>query len=94
MIHREIVNFITTNKLQKAIALRPMSVVKQRLQELIFKEKDGILTLEEWSELKYLLVLQSLVRLAKGRDLKYCKSQNNHNVSNTNNPPFYLQTPI
>jgi len=70
MIYGEIVNFIAANNLQKSIALQPMDVVKQRSEELIFKEKNNTISIEEWSELKYLLVLQSLVRLANGRDFK------------------------
>ncbi|MFK7904433.1 MAG: hypothetical protein AB8B69_04875 [Chitinophagales bacterium] len=70
MIYGEIVSFIAANNLQKSIALQPMDVVKQRSEELIFKEKNNTISIEEWSELKYLLILQSLVRLANGRDFK------------------------
>lgn len=74
-IQQEIIQFIFSNSNQfSSNALSYLSIQK-RLEELIAKQKYGLLSFEEQAELKYFLVLQSLVRIAKGKQLKLSKIQ-------------------
>ena len=49
----------------KILELRAPESMRERLEELIEREKDGLLTLTETDELDHYLVLERLIRLAK-----------------------------
>ncbi len=72
-IHQEIIQFIFSNSDQFPSDTLSYLSIQKRLEGLIVKEKYSPLSFEEQAELKYFLVLQSLVRIAKGKQLKLSK---------------------
>ena len=63
----EIANFIAATSPEKVIAFRPTPTVQERVEELIFKEKNTCLTAEEKVELDDFMTLEHLMRMAKAR---------------------------
>ncbi len=64
----EFIDFIaagTTPK--KVIQFRPSSQAQERVEELIAKERDELLSDDEKSELDYFLQLEHILRVAKAR---------------------------
>jgi len=57
------------------VAFRPSQAAKQRLEDLIQREKTTGLTTEETAELNHYLQLEHLMRLAKARARYYLKSE-------------------
>jgi hypothetical protein len=53
------------------IAFRPSEETKERVADLIHREKTTGLTLDETSELDHYIQLEHLMRLAKAHDRKY-----------------------
>jgi hypothetical protein len=70
--YREIIDFlaagITPNKL---IAFQPSQVAKDRVADLIRREKTMGLSAEEQAELNHYMQLEHLMRLAKARARHY-----------------------
>jgi hypothetical protein len=49
------------------VAFRPSEEAQQRVSDLLQREKEGVLSAEEISELDHYLQLEHLMRLAKAR---------------------------
>jgi GTP-dependent phosphoenolpyruvate carboxykinase len=66
--YQEIIDFIAAGtRPENIIAFRPSEAVKERVAELIAKNKTETLSQEEQSELEHYLQLEHLMRLAKAR---------------------------
>jgi hypothetical protein len=64
----EIIDFIATGTSpEKVIAFRPSEKMQTRVSSLLFKEKNGTLSLEEKAELDNCMVIEHLMRMAKAR---------------------------
>lgn len=55
----------------KVIAFRPSTAAKERVADLVHREKAEGLTADETSELDHYLQLEHIMRLAKARAKKY-----------------------
>jgi hypothetical protein len=66
--YEEIINFIAagTNP-SSVISFQPSEAAKERVADLIYREKTSGLTVEEAAELDHYLQLEHLMRLAKAR---------------------------
>ncbi len=69
-VYDEMVDFIASISPQKVIAFKPSATTQQRLEDLLYKEKNANLSIDEKSELDYYLMLEHLMRLAKARAYK------------------------
>jgi GTP-dependent phosphoenolpyruvate carboxykinase len=66
--YQEIIDFIAAGtRPENIIAFRPSEAAKERVAELIAKNKNESLSQEEQSELNHYLQLEHLMRLAKAR---------------------------
>lgn len=66
--YEEVVNFIATQTTRGALlAFHPSEQAKERVMELVQKEKESGLATDEKSELDHYLQLEHLMRLAKAR---------------------------
>jgi len=66
--YEEVVNFIATQTPHNSLmAFQPSDQAKDRVMELVQKEKESGLTTDEQSELDHYLQLEHLMRLAKAR---------------------------
>jgi hypothetical protein len=74
--YEEVVNFIAagTNP-RKKIAFRPSEDVRDRVADLIERERDDDLTVAERSELDHYLQLEHLMRLAKAKAHDYLETE-------------------
>jgi hypothetical protein len=61
----EVANFIAMTNPAKVLAFRPSEETKQRVSDLIEREKTGEISVEEKSELDYYMQLEHLMRMAK-----------------------------
>ena len=66
----EIADFIAELNPAKLIALKPSATVQQRLEDLLFKNREEGLNDEEKHELERYLTLEHLISLAKARARK------------------------
>ena len=64
-VYDHVADFIAEMNPAKLLQLRATDNDLERLEALIEKEKDGILTFSEKDELDHYLVLERLIRLAK-----------------------------
>lgn len=70
--YEEVIEFIAAGASpNKLIAFEPSDFVKDRVIELIYKEKTFALSSDEKSELDHYMQLEHLMRLAKARARKY-----------------------
>ncbi len=66
--YEEIVDFIAAGTSpNNVVSYQPSPAAKERVTDLIFREKIGGLSLEEKSELDHYLQLEHIMRLAKAR---------------------------
>ena len=73
-VYREIIDFIAAGTTpQNLIDFNPSEEAKERIADLIHREKTTGLTFEETSELNHCLQLEHLMRLAKSRARHYLK---------------------
>ena len=73
-VYREIIDFIAAGTIpQNLIDFIPSKEAKERIADLIHREKTTGLTSEETSELNHCLQLEHLMRLAKSRARHYLK---------------------
>ena len=71
----EIVDFIAAGTTpQNVIAFRPSEASRQRVWELVEREKSEGISPEETSELEHYLQLEHIMRLAKARAQRYAHS--------------------
>jgi O-succinylbenzoate synthase len=74
--YEEMIDLIAAGTTPDAlIAFRPSEEAKQRVVDLIQREKTIGLTAEETSELDHYMQLEHLMRLAKARARKYLSTQ-------------------
>ena len=71
--YQEVVDFIATSNPAKVLAFKPSDEAKQRVSELIEREKNEGLSAEETSELDYCMKLEHLMRMAKIKAHQYSK---------------------
>lgn len=70
--YEEIIDFIAAGTTpQSIVEFQPSEAVKERVANLIFKEKTDGLTADEKTELDHYLLLEHLLRLAKARAHQY-----------------------
>jgi len=70
--YEEVIEFIaTSSNPNKLIAFEPSDLAKDRVNDLIYKEKTSALSYDEKSELDHYMQLEHLMRLAKARARKY-----------------------
>ena len=68
----EVIDFIASGTTPKSIAdFQPSEAVKERVFDLIDREKNGELSADEKSELDRYMLLEHLIRLAKARARQY-----------------------
>ena len=63
----EVIEFIASQNPQQVVAFKPSEPAKQRVWELINREKNEGLSSDEKAELQDYLPLEHLMRLAKAR---------------------------
>lgn len=74
--YEEVIEFIATGTSPGSIiAFRPSEAVKERVADLIHREKTTILSLDEKSELDHYMQLEHLMRLAKARARQYISNE-------------------
>ena len=70
----EVIDFIAATNPGKVLAFRPSEATKQRVSDLIYREKTTGLSPEEESELDHYMQLEHVMRMAKIRARKLLKS--------------------
>ncbi|MEZ4712819.1 MAG: hypothetical protein R3A44_36865 [Caldilineaceae bacterium] len=71
-VYAEIIDFLAAGTTPDSlIAFRPSESAKQRVEELIYREKLSLLTVEETDELNHYMQLEHIMRLAKARARRY-----------------------
>lgn len=65
--YEEVIDFIADTNPAKVLAFRPSEATKQRVSDLIYREKTTGLSPEEKSELDHYMQLEHLMRMAKIR---------------------------
>jgi hypothetical protein len=74
--YEEVVDFLAAGTTpSNIVSFRPSEEAKQRVADLIAREKTTGLTQDETSELDHYLQLEHLMRLAKARARKYIAEQ-------------------
>lgn len=74
--YEEVINFIAAGTTpDNVVAFRPSEETKQRVADLLRREKTTGLTPDELSELDRYMQLEHLMRLAKARARKYLSIQ-------------------
>jgi hypothetical protein len=74
--YEEVVDFIAAGPSPgKVIAFRPSDEARERVADLVHREKTDGLTPEEASELDHYLHLEHLMRLAKARAMQHAASE-------------------
>jgi hypothetical protein len=69
--YEEVAEFIASVNPAKVLAFRPSEETRQRVSELIEREKNEQISAEEKSELDYYMQLEHLMRMAKILAHKY-----------------------
>lgn len=73
-VYEEIIDFLAAGTTPDSlIAFRPSEAAKQRVEELIRREKLSTLSVEETDELNHYMQLEHIMRLAKARARGYQK---------------------
>lgn len=67
MAYEEVAEFLAAINPEKLLELRPSPAVQERVEELIYKKKEGSLSSEEQYELDRYLALEHLIALTKAR---------------------------
>ncbi len=66
--YEEVIDFIATQTTRSSLlAFHPSEQARDRVMELVTKEKESALTTDEQSELDHYMQLEHLMRLAKAR---------------------------
>lgn len=71
----EVANFIAMTNPAKVLTFRPSEETKQRVSDLIEREKTEGISEEEKSELDYYMQLEHLMRMAKIFARKYAENK-------------------
>ncbi len=74
--YEEIINFLAAGiTSQSLVEFQVSETAKERVSDLIFREKNGGISAEEKSELDHYLILEHLLRLAKARAYDFIKNE-------------------
>ena len=74
-IYEEIVDFFAAGTTpDRIVAFRPSAETKDRVADLIHREKDSTLSADEIAELEHYLQIEHIMRLAKARARQYMTS--------------------
>lgn len=74
-LYLEIIDFIASGTTPKAVAeYRPSEQAQHRVEELLSRERDGLLSPEEKSELDRFMDLEHIIRMAKARARQILRS--------------------
>ncbi len=73
-IYDEVATFMAAMNPEKVISFKPSGKSQRRLDNLLDKQKDAGLNLEEKSELEHYLMLNRIIGLAKARAYKMIKN--------------------
>jgi len=76
--YEEIIDFLAGMSPNALIAFRPSEAVRERVTNLIAREKRGEIAAEEKDELDYFEKLEHLMRLAKARARKHLAADDLH----------------
>jgi hypothetical protein len=71
----EVANFIAMTDPAKVLAFRPSEETRQRVSDLIEREKNDEISAEESRELDYYMQLEHLMRMAKIYARKYSRQK-------------------
>jgi transcriptional regulator of aromatic amino acid metabolism len=69
-IYDEISGFIASMNPEKVVAFKPSKANQDKLDSLLEKQKETILSVEEKTELEYYLIINRIVGLAKAHAIK------------------------
>ena len=70
--YEEVINFIASGTSpSRVIAFQPSAAVKERVADLIYREKTAGLSPDEKAELDHYMQLEHIMRLAKARARRY-----------------------
>lgn len=69
-VYDEIAAFMASMNPEKVITFKPSPTNQERLDFLLDKQKEMVLSLEEKSELEHYLIINRIVGLAKARAMK------------------------
>ncbi len=72
--YQEVVDFIASSNPAKVLVFKPSDEAKQRVSDLIEREKNEGLNQDEISELDYYMKIEHLMRMAKIKARKFSKS--------------------
>jgi hypothetical protein len=71
-VYEEIIDFIAAGTSPDSVMrFQPSALVKERVEELIFREKNEVISAEEKAELDLYMQLEHIMRLAKAKARKY-----------------------
>lgn len=74
--YEEIINFLAGGiTSQSLIDFQVSEKVKERVADLIFREKNNVISPDEKIELDHYLILEHLLRLAKARAYEFIKEE-------------------
>lgn len=74
--YEEVIEFIAAGTTPRSIvSFQPSDATKQRVADLIYKEKTQGLSGDEKSELEHYMELEHLMRLAKARARRYLDNE-------------------
>jgi hypothetical protein len=71
--YQEVIDFIASTNPAKVLVFKPTDEAKQRVSDLIEREKLEGLNQEETSELDYYMKIEHLMRMAKIKARKFSK---------------------
>jgi hypothetical protein len=71
--YQEVVDFIASTNPAKVLVFKPSDEAKQRVSDLIEREKLAGLNKDETSELDYYMKIEHLMRMAKIKARKFSK---------------------
>jgi hypothetical protein len=68
-VYDEVANFMATMNPEKVIAFKPSEANQIRFDDLLYKQNQQALTVEEKSEIEHYLMLNRIIGLAKAQAL-------------------------
>jgi hypothetical protein len=68
-VYDEVANFMATMNPEKVIAFKPSEANQNRFDDLLYKQKQNILSTDEKHEIEHYLMLNRIVGLAKAQAL-------------------------
>jgi hypothetical protein len=69
-IYDEVSSFIASMNPKKVVTFRPSDIQQQRLDTLLYQQRESGLTNDEKTELEHYLIINRIIGLAKARAIK------------------------